>query len=284
MCSLPRMRRSVSSRTGAALPHRRGAGEPSRRRTGGHSRRAGPMRRSGARDGTRIVRAMASLLAVPNVSEGRDEAVLDAIGDAFGSGAQVLDRHADPDHHRAVFSLVAEPDTLATAPPGRRERGGRAHRSARAARRSSPRRGDRCCSHRARRSGAARRCLRAGARHRRAARRGARAAGIPIRGARRRAYRAEIRRGGVANLAARIAEEELTPDFGPRRFTRAPALYWLAHVRRSSRSTWSSPRPRISAPRARSLSASARAVASACRDFARSGSSSNRAGAPLRSR
>jgi glutamate formiminotransferase len=53
------------------------------------------------------------LLAVPNVSEGRDAAVLDAIGEAFAAGgASVLDRHADPDHHRAVFTLAAEPKTL----------------------------------------------------------------------------------------------------------------------------------------------------------------------------
>jgi glutamate formiminotransferase / 5-formyltetrahydrofolate cyclo-ligase len=53
------------------------------------------------------------LLAVPNVSEGRDERVLDAIGDAFvAGGARLLDRHADPDHHRAVFTLAAEPGTL----------------------------------------------------------------------------------------------------------------------------------------------------------------------------
>jgi glutamate formiminotransferase / 5-formyltetrahydrofolate cyclo-ligase len=56
------------------------------------------------------------LLAVPNVSEGRDAAVLDAIGDAFAAGgARVLDRHADPDHHRAVFTLAAEPRTLREA-------------------------------------------------------------------------------------------------------------------------------------------------------------------------
>ena len=56
------------------------------------------------------------LLAVPNVSEGRDAAVLDAIGDAFAAGgARVLDRHADPDHHRAVFTLVARPGTLHAA-------------------------------------------------------------------------------------------------------------------------------------------------------------------------
>jgi glutamate formiminotransferase/glutamate formiminotransferase/formiminotetrahydrofolate cyclodeaminase len=56
------------------------------------------------------------LLAVPNVSEGRDEGVLDAIGDAFvASGARLLDRHADPDHHRAVFTLAAEPGALHAA-------------------------------------------------------------------------------------------------------------------------------------------------------------------------
>jgi glutamate formiminotransferase / 5-formyltetrahydrofolate cyclo-ligase len=53
------------------------------------------------------------LLAVPNVSEGRDAAILDAIGAAFAAGgARVLDRHADPDHNRAVFTLAAEPGTL----------------------------------------------------------------------------------------------------------------------------------------------------------------------------
>jgi glutamate formiminotransferase / 5-formyltetrahydrofolate cyclo-ligase len=56
------------------------------------------------------------LLAVPNVSEGRDEAVLDAIGDAFvAGGARLLDRHADPDHHRAVFTLAGEPGALNAA-------------------------------------------------------------------------------------------------------------------------------------------------------------------------
>ena len=56
------------------------------------------------------------LLAVPNVSEGRDAAVLDAIGAAFAAGgARVLDRHADPDHHRAVFTLAAEPGALHAA-------------------------------------------------------------------------------------------------------------------------------------------------------------------------
>jgi glutamate formiminotransferase/glutamate formiminotransferase/formiminotetrahydrofolate cyclodeaminase len=57
-----------------------------------------------------------TLLAVPNVSEGRDRAALEAIGDAFAvGGARVLDVHADPDHHRAVFTLAGAPGTLAHA-------------------------------------------------------------------------------------------------------------------------------------------------------------------------
>jgi glutamate formiminotransferase len=53
------------------------------------------------------------LLAVPNVSEGRDAATLDAIGAAFvAGGARLLDRHEDPDHNRAVFTLAAEPGAL----------------------------------------------------------------------------------------------------------------------------------------------------------------------------
>jgi glutamate formiminotransferase / 5-formyltetrahydrofolate cyclo-ligase len=56
------------------------------------------------------------LLAVPNVSEGRDASVLDAIGAAFAAGgARVLDRHEDPDHNRAVFTLAAPPGALHAA-------------------------------------------------------------------------------------------------------------------------------------------------------------------------
>ena len=57
-----------------------------------------------------------TLLAVPNVSEGRDLGVLDAIGAAFvAGGARLLDRHEDPDHHRAVFTLAGEAGALAGA-------------------------------------------------------------------------------------------------------------------------------------------------------------------------
>jgi glutamate formiminotransferase len=54
-----------------------------------------------------------TLIAVPNVSEGRNEQALDAIAHAFGPG--LLYRSADHDHHRAVFTLAGEPGSLHTA-------------------------------------------------------------------------------------------------------------------------------------------------------------------------
>jgi len=56
-----------------------------------------------------------TLLAIPNVSEGRDQAAVDAIADAFDTRARLLDVHADTDHHRSVFTLAGEPGTLAQA-------------------------------------------------------------------------------------------------------------------------------------------------------------------------
>ncbi|MDQ6751371.1 MAG: glutamate formiminotransferase, partial [Actinomycetota bacterium] len=59
---------------------------------------------------------MATLLSVPNVSEGRDGEAIEAIGEAFSAGgARVLDVHADADHHRSVFTLAGEPGGLASA-------------------------------------------------------------------------------------------------------------------------------------------------------------------------
>jgi glutamate formiminotransferase/glutamate formiminotransferase/formiminotetrahydrofolate cyclodeaminase len=56
------------------------------------------------------------LIAVPNISEGRDPLVLAAIGDAFTrAGAHVLDVHADPDHHRSVFTVAAPAGELGQA-------------------------------------------------------------------------------------------------------------------------------------------------------------------------
>ena len=48
------------------------------------------------------------LEAVPNFSEGRDAAVLAAIGAALSQHAELLDVHADADHHRSVFTLVGD--------------------------------------------------------------------------------------------------------------------------------------------------------------------------------
>lgn len=52
------------------------------------------------------------LMAVPNVSEGVNRAALEAIAAGF-SPAKLLDLHTDPDHHRAVFTLVSEQGRLA---------------------------------------------------------------------------------------------------------------------------------------------------------------------------
>jgi glutamate formiminotransferase len=57
------------------------------------------------------------LLAVPNVSEGRSQTTIGAIAAAFTAtgGARLLDVHSDPDHHRSVFTLAGEPGALAEA-------------------------------------------------------------------------------------------------------------------------------------------------------------------------
>jgi glutamate formiminotransferase len=46
------------------------------------------------------------LLAVPNVSEGRDASRIAALQRAFGQGVELLDRHSDADHDRTVFTLA----------------------------------------------------------------------------------------------------------------------------------------------------------------------------------
>lgn len=57
---------------------------------------------------------MAALLAVPNVSEGRDGERLRRLGEAFAAppGVTLLDTHSDADHGRSVFSLAGEPGPL----------------------------------------------------------------------------------------------------------------------------------------------------------------------------
>jgi glutamate formiminotransferase len=55
------------------------------------------------------------LESVPNFSEGRDRATLDAIAGALSAKARLLDVHADADHNRSVFTLVADEDDLLEA-------------------------------------------------------------------------------------------------------------------------------------------------------------------------
>ena len=160
---------------------------------------------------------MTTLLSVPNVSEGRDGVALAAIGDAFtGAGARVLDVHADVDHHRSVFTLAGVPGALASALAAGTEEALRLIDLS-AERGIHPHVGVVDVVPFV---------------HRTAADRGAACAealvaaeeigrlGVPVllygslAGGR---TRAEIRRGGPAALAERLASGELTPDFGPPR-------------------------------------------------------------------
>jgi glutamate formiminotransferase len=54
---------------------------------------------------------------VPNFSEGRDPAKVDAIVSAMSTvpGVYVLDREMDADHHRSVITLAGEPDAVSEA-------------------------------------------------------------------------------------------------------------------------------------------------------------------------
>lgn len=159
-------------------------------------------------------------MAVPNISEGRDAAVVAAIGDAYASaGAHLLDTHADVDHHRAVHTLAAPAGILADAlVAGARaaveridlnaERGVHPHVGALDVAPvvflDEARRGAACAEALV------------------VAERLGWEVGLPVflygllAGGR---TRAELRRGGRAALAARLAAGELTPDFGP------PALH-----------------------------------------------------------
>ncbi|NNL30708.1 MAG: glutamate formimidoyltransferase [Gemmatimonadetes bacterium] len=54
--------------------------------------------------------------AVPNFSEGRDLATVEALVDTIGAcDVEVLDWSADPDHHRSVVTLIGAPDDVLAA-------------------------------------------------------------------------------------------------------------------------------------------------------------------------
>ena len=68
---------------------------------------------------------------VPNFSEGRDAAKVDAIVEAMLAvpGVSLLDREMDADHNRCVITLAGEPDAVAEAAHWRNRRGAlRPHR------------------------------------------------------------------------------------------------------------------------------------------------------------
>lgn len=172
-----------------------------------------------------------TLLAVPNVSEGRDVGLIERLGAAFASppAVRLLDVHSDADHHRSVFTLggpardvaealvrgaavaIAEIDVVARAAGDRTQAGAHPHVGAidvvplvyfdeRA-------RGAACAE-----------ALVVGDRI-------GGELGVPVfvygelAGGRPGTARADFRRGGVAGLAARMAGEggamPLRPDFGP---------------------------------------------------------------------
>jgi len=55
-------------------------------------------------------------MAVPNFSEGRDPAIVEAIVEVMrAAGAEILDWSADADHHRCVVTLVGSPETVESA-------------------------------------------------------------------------------------------------------------------------------------------------------------------------
>jgi glutamate formiminotransferase len=55
------------------------------------------------------------LLAVPNVSEGRDLATVEGLAASFSRGVKLLDTHSDAVHDRAVFTLAGGPERLRAA-------------------------------------------------------------------------------------------------------------------------------------------------------------------------
>lgn len=55
------------------------------------------------------------MLAVPNVSEGRDASRIVELEAAFSGPASLLDRHSDRDHNRTVFTIAGEGEGLGNA-------------------------------------------------------------------------------------------------------------------------------------------------------------------------
>ena len=164
-------------------------------------------------------RATPLLVAVPNVSEGRDRAVLERLEASVGP-ARVLDLHVDPDHNRAVYTLAARQGELAAGLVGlaraaaeridlREHHGIHPHVGALDVMpvvwQDDERRGAACAE-----------ALTAAALV-------GEEVGVPVflygelATRPEHAERAWLRRGGPAELAHRMETGELVPDYGPRR-------------------------------------------------------------------
>jgi glutamate formiminotransferase / 5-formyltetrahydrofolate cyclo-ligase len=159
------------------------------------------------------------LVAVPNVSEGRDREVLERLESSVGP-ARVLDLHVDPDHNRAVYTLAARQGELAAGLVGlaraaaeqidlREHRGIHPHVGALDVMpvvwQEEERRGAACAE-----------ALTAAALV-------GEEVGVPVflygelATRPEHAERAWLRRGGPAELERRMAAGELVPDYGPPR-------------------------------------------------------------------
>ena len=153
------------------------------------------------------------------MSEGRDGVALAAIGAAFtGAGARVLDVHADVDHHRSVFTLAGRAGRAGARAGGGHRGGAAAHRplrwSAASTRTSASSTSCHSCTAPPPIAGRrAREALVAGGGDR-APGRARSCSTASLAGGR---TRAEIRRGGPAALAERLASGELTPGLRARR-------------------------------------------------------------------
>jgi glutamate formiminotransferase/glutamate formiminotransferase/formiminotetrahydrofolate cyclodeaminase len=158
------------------------------------------------------------LLGVPNFSEGRSERVIRALEATLGAHAEVLDVHADPQHHRSVYTLAApapelKEALLAGAAQAIEVIDFRAHQGL------HPRIGALDVCPVVYRGEGQREAARAAARE--LAERLGSELEIPIflygelASDEERRERAFFRRGGPAELARRMSSGDLEPDFGP---------------------------------------------------------------------
>lgn len=224
------------------------------------------------------------LIAVPNVSEGADPAVLDAITSAFteNADARVLGVHSDADHGRTVFTLAGAPGRLARA-LGRGAATAARHIDLSAHAGVHPHVGALDVAPvvfltPAQRPAALAEALAAAAE--------IAEVGLPVLlygSLAQGRTRAELRRGGVTELARRVAAGELAPDFGPPRVDPRRGAVLVAARPPWSPSTSSSPRPRRWTTRAGSPPACARAVPTGCPGCGPSAWSCGRPAASLRS-